>query len=94
MKVLVEFLSLPNVVKIVGGRSIRFDFSGHTIDELVSELVATHGQKLRDFLLDDSGRLDMTLRIVLNKKWISRDQMSTKIDDGDSVTIMMLVGGG
>ena len=94
MKVLIEFLSLPNVVKIVGGKSIEFDFCGHTIDELVTELAAAYGQKLRDFLLDDSGKLDMTLRIVLNKKWISRDQMNTKINDVDSVTIMMLVGGG
>jgi len=31
---------------------------------------------------------------VLNEEWISREQMNRSLEDGDRLTIMMLVGGG
>jgi molybdopterin converting factor small subunit len=95
MKIAVEFLSMPVVTKIVGSKSISLNFSGQTIEDLMNELVTRYGEKVRGFLLDESGKLDRIFKILLNKKeWISRDQMSKILKDGDKVTIMMLVGGG
>lgn len=95
MKIAVEFLSLPVVTKIVGGKSISFDFHGQTIEDLMNEIVTRYGEKVRGFLLDESGKLDRIFKVLLNKKeWISRDQMNKTLKDGDKVTIMMLVGGG
>ena len=95
LKITIEFLSLPVVVKIVGGKEISFNFSGQTIDDLLSEIVNKYGQQLQNFLYDGSGQLDTMFKILLNKKeWISRDQMNKILKDGDRITIMMLVAGG
>ena len=95
MKIAVEFLSLPVVTKIVGSKSLLFDLSGQTIDDLMNEIVNKYGLKLRGFLIDESGKLDTIFKVLLNRKeWISRDQMNKTLKDGDRVTIMMLVAGG
>lgn len=91
----VEFLSVPIITKIVGGKRLSLDFPGQTVDDLIDEMIDRYGQKLRRFLLDDSGKLDSVFKILLNKKeWIRREQMSTPLKDGDQVTLMMLVAGG
>jgi molybdopterin converting factor small subunit len=95
MKVTVEFLSLPNVAKMIGGKSVAHDFTGGTIQELVGEVAAKYGKPVREFLLDESGRLDAGFRVVLNKQeWLNHDQLDRAVQDGDIVTIAMLVGGG
>ena len=95
MKITVEFLSLPNVVKMVGSKTITLEFAGRTIDELIQELAAKYGKAVRQFLLDDTGQLDMSFSVTINKQeWIRRDQMGRALSDGDRVTIMMLAAGG
>lgn len=95
MKINITFLSLPKVTKIIGSKSILFNFSGQTISDLLNELVKKYGTELGQFLLDDSGKLDMIFKMILNKKdWIKRTQLDKVLKDGDQLTIMMLVGGG
>ncbi|MCK4942276.1 MAG: MoaD/ThiS family protein [Candidatus Aminicenantes bacterium] len=95
MKINITFLSLPKVTKIIGSKSILFNFSGQTINDLLNELVKKYGIELGQFLLDDSGKLDSIFKVLLNEKqWISRDQMNKTLEAGDQVTFMMLVGGG
>jgi hypothetical protein len=95
MKITVEFLSLPNIAKLVGGKSTSHDFSGGSIQDLIGEVAKKHGQQVSDFLLDPNGRLDAGFRVVLNKQeWLNHDQLGRTLEDGDIVTIAMLVGGG
>ena len=95
MKITVEFLSLPNITKIIGSKSVSLNFTGRTIKDLINEITNKYGEKVRGFLLDESGNLDMILKVHLNKKeWISTDLMDRQLKDGDLITIMMLVGGG
>ena len=95
MKIRVDFLSLPTIVKVVGSKSITLDFSGRTINDLVNELGEKYGPKVANFLFDESGHLDMILKLILNDKdWIYREQMDKLLQDGDKVTIMMLAAGG
>ena len=95
MKINITFLSLPKVTKIISSKSILFNFSGQTINDLLNELVKKYGIELGQFLLDDSGKLDSIFKVLLNEKqWISRDQMNKTLKAGDQVTFMMLVGGG
>ena len=95
MKITVEFLSLPNIVKMVGSKTITMDFSGQTVHDLVQAVAAKYGEGVRKFLLDESGELDLSLTVAINKRdWIRRDQMDRPLHDGDRVTIMMLVAGG
>ena len=95
MAITVEFLSLPNVVKMVGGKTITMDFTGQTVDELVQQITEKYGEKVKKFLLDENGRLDMILRVLCNKEeWIHSDQMQRPLEDGDHITIMLLAAGG
>ena len=95
MKVTVEFLSLPNIAKQVGGKSISHDFAGGSIQELIGEVARKYGKQVSDFLLGPDGRLDTDFRVVLNKReWLNHDQLDRTLKDGDTVTIAMLVGGG
>jgi molybdopterin converting factor small subunit len=95
MKITVEFLSLPNIVKKVGSKSLVLDFSGTTVNELVREVAGKYGSDVQKFLLDETGNLDMSLALMLNKQeWVRHNQMNRPLQDGDRVTIMMLAAGG
>jgi molybdopterin converting factor small subunit len=95
MKITVEFLSLPNVVKMIGNKSIVLDFSGTTVNDLVRELAGKYGGDVKKFLLDETGNLDMCLGLTLNKQeWIRHDQMDKPLQNGDLVTILILAAGG
>jgi molybdopterin converting factor small subunit len=95
MKITVEFLSLPNIVRIVGSKSVLLDFSGTTVNDLIREVAEKYGRDVQKFLLDETGKLDMTLALMINKQeWIRHNQMERPLQDGDQVTIMMLVAGG
>jgi molybdopterin converting factor small subunit len=95
MAITVEFLSLPNVVKMVGSKTITMDYSGQTIEGLVCQVAEKYGKDVKRFLLDETGRLDMLFRVVRNKEeWIRSDQMQKPLQDGDRITLMMLVAGG
>jgi molybdopterin converting factor small subunit len=95
MKVTVEFLSLPNVVKMVGSKTIVLDFSGTSVNDLIHEVAEKYGREVQRFLLDETGQLDMSLALTLNgQEWIRRNQMDKPLRDGDKITILMLVAGG
>ena len=95
MKITVEFLNLPNIVRKIGSKSVVLDFSGVTVDELVHEVAGKYGSDVQKFLLDESGNLDMSLSLLLNKEeWVRHNQMDKPLHDGDQVTIMMLAAGG
>ena len=95
MAITVEFLSLPNVVKMVGSKTVTMDYAGQTVEGLIRQVAEKYGKDVKKFLLDETGRLDMAFRIMRNKEeWILSDQMQTPLQDGDRLTIMMLVAGG
>ncbi len=95
MKLTVEFLSLPNIVKLIGSKAIAVDFSGLTVRELIQELCSKYGKGVQQFLLDENGELDIHLTVVINKQErIHHDQLDRPLRDGDRVTIMMLAAGG
>jgi len=95
MKITVEFLSLPNIAKLVGGKSVSHDFLGGSIQDLIGEFANKYGKRVSDFLLAPDGRLDAGFRVVLNQKeWLTHDQLDRPLEEGDTVTIAMLVGGG
>ncbi len=95
MKITVEFLSLPIVVRKVGSKSVVLDFKGTTVSDLIQEVAGKYGNDVKKFLLDETGKLDMHLAVSVNQKdFIRQGQMDTPLSEGDKVTIMMLVAGG
>jgi molybdopterin converting factor small subunit len=95
MKITVEFLSLPNIVRKIGSKSVPLDFSGSTVNDLVHEIAEKYGRDVKKFLLDENENLDMSLSLLLNEQeWVRRNQMDKLLKDGDHITIMMLAAGG
>ena len=95
MAITIEFLSLPNIVKMVGSKTITIDFSGQTVEGLIRQVTEKYGSKVRQFLLDENDRLDMMLKVLCNREeWIQPEQMQRPLKDGDHVTIMLLAAGG
>ena len=95
MNITVEFLSLPNIVRMIGSKSVVLNFSGATVRDLISEVAGKYGSDVRKFLLDENGDLDMTLALMLNKQeWVRHNQMDKALQDGDHITILMLAAGG
>jgi len=94
MKITIEFLSLPYLVKMIGSKTIALDFRGQTAGDLLNELAQKYGSGVRKFLFDETGNLDMSLSMAVNKHWVRQNQMDTSLHEGDHVTIMMLVAGG
>ena len=95
MNITVEFLSLPNIVRKIGSKSVVLNFSGTTVRDLISEVARKYGSDVSKFLLDENGNLDMTLAVMLNKQeWIRHNQMDKPLHYGDHITILMLAAGG
>ena len=97
MRVTVEFLSLPVITRMIGKKSLTLNFSDDTstINDIILKMTDIYGEKVGSFLLGEAGKLDMTLKIHLNREeWIPGDHLDRALKDGDLVTIMMLVGGG
>ena len=95
MSITIEFLSLPNVVKMVGAKTVTIDFAGQTVEQMIGEVARKYGSKVEHFLLDENGRLDMMLKVLRNSdEWIRSEEMQKPLEDGDHITIMLLAAGG
>ena len=95
MKVIIECLGLPTLSAVIG-RRLEVDLKGATASDLVAHLVARFGPPARRMLLDEDGRLDLTIQVMVNDEgFLPRDEFATReLIDGDRVRLMLLAGGG
>ena len=95
MKLQVESLGLPTLSKLIGKTS-RFDMPEGTVADVVSHIVGRIGQPARKILLDQTGKLDLSIQVMVNDEgFLPRNEYSQRmLKDGDKVKFMLLVGGG
>jgi len=95
LKIQVESLGLPTLSGLIG-KKVGIDLPGRTIEDLVSFIVSKHGQKARQILLDNQGKLDLTIQVMVNDEgFVPRDEFARKnLKEGDRVKFLLLVGGG
>ena len=95
MNIKIESLGLPALAKLIGKKT-EIDLPGMTVADLVACLVKRHGRQMQKALLDNDGKLDLTIQVMLNEEGIlARDQYSKRVlKNGDKVIFMILVGGG
>lgn len=95
MKIQVESLGLPTLSKLIGKKT-EMEMADGTVADLITHIVSRSGREARKILLDQSGQLDMTIQVMLNDEgFVPRNELSQRaLKDGDSVKIMLLVGGG
>lgn len=92
MKIKVEFLGFHFALK---ERDVQLDIEGTALSDVIRELT----DKLRNFrdgVMDESGRIDGSVVILVNgEEVVSRgrlDEMTLR--ESDTVTFMMMAGGG
>jgi sulfur carrier protein ThiS len=95
MKIQIESLGLPTLSKLVGKTS-QVDMADGTVADIVSHIVNQMGQPARKILLDQKGRLDLSIQVMVNDEgFLPRNEYSQRVlKDGDKVKFMLLVGGG
>lgn len=87
-------LFVPKLPEAIGQRELAVTFDGETIGDLIEHLIARYGRVARRALYED-GQLDPVVQILLNgEEWVTHDCLDTPLRDGDSVILMMLMGGG
>lgn len=86
---------LPMLTEVVGRDELEVELDGRTAGDLLDHLTRTYGKGARDALLDERGQLDLEVQLLRNRKdWITRDSLNTELEEGDHVTIMVLMAGG
>ena len=95
MKIQIESLGLPTLSKKKKKKS-EIEMADGTLADLITHIVSRSGREARKILLDQSGQLDMTIQVMVNDEgFVPRNELSQRaLKDGDSVKIMLLVGGG
>jgi sulfur carrier protein ThiS len=95
LKIQVESLGLPTLSKLIGKKT-EMEMTDGTVADLITHIVSRSGREAQKILLDQSGQLDMTIQVMLNDEgFVPRNELSQRaLKDGDSVKIMLLVGGG
>ena len=95
MKIQVESLGLPTLSKLIGKKA-EMEMADGTVADLIAKIVSRSGKEARKILLDHTGELDMTIQVMVNDEgFVPRNELSQRaLKDGDSVKIMLLVGGG
>lgn len=86
---------LPILPEVIGRKELEVVFAGETVNDLIDHLITRYGRKAKQALYDKKGGLDPVVQLLLNgEKWITRDQLDTVLKDGDTVVLMMMMGGG
>jgi len=95
LKIQVEALGLPTLSRLIGKKT-EWEMAEGTVADLISQIVSRTGQQARKILLDQTGELDMTIQVMLNDEgFVPRNELTRRLlKNGDSVKIMLLVGGG
>ncbi len=86
---------LPVLPEAIGRRELEVEFVGETVNDLIEHLVARYGRKAKRALYDETGKLDQVVQVLINgEKWVTRDQLDTLLQDGDSVMLAVMMAGG
>jgi len=95
MKVSLKILGLPTLSKVTGKKELNANFEGKTVNDLIDYLIKRYGRKAAEALLDEEGKLDITIQVLLNgREWITHDHLDTVLKDGDNIALMLMVAGG
>ena len=94
LKVKIQYFA--SVRELVNLREELVDVrAGTNVRNLLDLLTAKHGDKLKKYLLDDTGNPREYLQFLLNEKPISQTGgLATPLRDGSTLAIIPPVGGG
>jgi len=89
----VQMTTYGALAKITGERTANVEAS--TLKEAINVLTAKYGDRFKDKIFDEKGKLRRFVNIYVNGKDIRfLNHLDTKLNDGDMVSIIPAVGGG
>lgn len=95
MNLHVKLIGFPDLKRLIGGNEIALQVQGETLGHLLRHLEATYGAPIRKALLDAKGAVDRSVQVLRNdREWLSREDMSFALRDGDRVIFLLMVAGG
>ncbi len=90
-------VALYGGARVVSGKSamdLSFDTPTITLAQLLEKLIASY-PRVRSYLLDASGMLQTSIRVLINKERLEPDAtLETLLHDEDQVTLLVAVAGG
>ena len=77
---------------LIGVPETELEVRGRTLGDLVEELAARFGEKIKEELIGDDDRVDYAYALFRcgERVW----ELSSPIDDGDEITITSMLAGG
>ena len=95
MRTKIKVHGLPDLSSLVGTES-TIDWPGETISDMIAWLAKQHGPQIQESLLNDQGCIDAAIQVMVNTQgFVPRDQIASHtLGEGDTVTFVLLVGGG
>lgn len=96
MQITIEFLGLTSLSKALGKSILAELTDNSSVSDMIRWLVVRHGKKAADALLDPAGQVDDTIQVIVNDEgFLRRDLWPDRLlKNGDTVKLMLLVGGG
>jgi hypothetical protein len=96
MNIQIEFIGFPLIYDLFPEGLHPFSFSGNRLMQLVEDLIARRGARVKESLSDPGkNSLDPAIQIMINKKLILKNKISEqRIEEGDQITFMKLLAGG
>jgi molybdopterin converting factor small subunit len=90
-------VTLYGGARVVSGKSVvdlSFETPTVTVAQMLDKLIASY-PRVHSYLLDASGRIQTSIRVLLNKKRLQADAtLETLLHDEDQVTLLVAVAGG
>ncbi|MFC2021148.1 MoaD/ThiS family protein [Chloroflexota bacterium] len=72
--------------------SFELELAGNTLADVINQMAARYGAKVKEELLDEVGNLDYAYGIFSNGHKVN--DLDTRIQDGTELSIVIMMGGG
>jgi MoaD family protein len=83
------------LASVISGNQVQVELPGMTVEDLLDELVARYGDRMRNFLYPGGGCLSDLLFILVNGKNISHlGGTASTLKEGDIISILPITAGG
>jgi hypothetical protein len=91
MKIHLRIEGVAPLYKILHNKkALDFDFPGNTLADFTNELIRKYGPGVKKAILDQTGEIDMELRVVVNQSnhLSYGERMAVPLHDGDTLHLM------
>lgn len=83
MKICVNFGGIPILYRTLKKKEFDVEFCGCTLRDLIDDFVRQYGEPFKKAVLDDSGDVDIEIRVLRNEDYLMEDRMETTLEEGD-----------